>query len=75
MPRKIHGLGLVVGGGLIASLFLLFIFFASASQSDTMTPLWLGVIWGGRAMAWGLFRMIAGPSTLDRVNGGTDAGA
>jgi len=75
MPRKIHGLGLVVGGGLIASLFLLFIFFASARQSDTMTPLWLGVIWGGLAMAWGIFRMIAGPSTLDRVNGGTDAGA
>lgn len=75
MPRKIHGLGLVVGGGLIASLFLLFIFFAFASQSDTMTPLWLGVIWGGLAMAWGIFRMIAGPSTLDRVNGGTDAGA
>ncbi|WP_255474794.1 hypothetical protein [Glutamicibacter sp. JC586] len=40
-----------------------------------MTPLWLGVIWGGLAMAWGIFRMIAGPSTLDRVNGGTDAGA
>lgn len=75
MPKKIHGIGLVVGGGLIATLFLLFIFTAAESGAGALTPMWLGVIWGGLAMAWGIFRMIAGPSTLDRVNGGTDAGA
>lgn len=75
MPRKTNGVGLVVGGALIATLFLIFIFVAPTVGSSAPTPMWLGVIWGSLAVAWGLFRLIAGPSSLDRTNGGTDVGA
>lgn len=73
MHKRHLGLGLVVGGGLIAALFLLFIFVVPANDTAAATPMWLGAIWGGLAMCWGLFRLVAGPSSLDDPHGGTDA--
>lgn len=75
MPKKSLGLGLVVGGGLIVALFLLFMLVTPGNDAQAMTPMWLGIIWGGLAMCWGVFRLIVGPSSLDHPHGGTDAGA
>lgn len=75
MPKKSLGLGLVVGGGIIVALFLMFILTTPAADAQAMTPMWLGIIWGGLAMCWGFFRLIVGPSSLDHPHGGTDAGS
>jgi len=75
MPKKSLGLGLVVGGGIIVALFLMFILITPVADAQAMTPMWLGIIWGGLAMCWGLFRLIVGPSSLDHPHGGTDAGS
>ncbi|MFJ2619313.1 hypothetical protein [Glutamicibacter sp. NPDC087344] len=76
MPHKKHlGLGLVIGGALVAALFLAFIFAVPHGSAAEVTPLWLGAIWAMLSMLWGVFRLVAGPSKLDHPHGGTDAGS
>ncbi|WP_334122998.1 hypothetical protein [Glutamicibacter sp.] len=74
MPHKKRGgIGLVIGGALIAMLFLAFIYIVPHSGPTDTAPLWLGAIWAMLAMCWGFFRFVAGPSKLDHLHGGTDA--
>ncbi|WP_313811281.1 hypothetical protein [Glutamicibacter sp.] len=74
MPHKKHGgVGLIIGGAIIAMLFLAFIYVVPHSSPSDATPLWIGAIWAMLAMCWGLFRFVAGPSKLDHLHGGTDA--
>ncbi|WP_461635738.1 hypothetical protein [Glutamicibacter soli] len=76
MPHKKHlGIGLVVGGALVAALFLSFIYVVPHGSSADVAPLWLGAIWAMQTMLWGIFRLAAGPSKLDHLHGGTDAGS
>lgn len=73
--RKHLGTGMIIGGALIAALFLVFIFIAPIEPAGAASPLWIGAIWGLLSMCWGIFRFVAGPSKLDHPHGGTDAGS
>lgn len=75
---KIHGhlgLGLCAGGALTALIFLAIIFWFPIGLVPSMNPLWIVVAWGAMLMCWGIFRLIAGPSRLDHLAGGTNAGS
>lgn len=53
MPHKKHlGIGLVVGGALVAALFLSFIYVVPHGSSADVAPLWLGAIWAMLTMLW-----------------------
>lgn len=69
------GLNLAVGGALLALMFLAIIFWVPMGLEPSKNPMWIAVAWGTMLMAWGIFRLIAGPSTLDHAHGGTDAGS
>lgn len=71
--RKHLGLGLLIGGLIILVFFLAFLLIPQ-NADKSMSPMWIGVAWGGLMAIWGLFRMIKGPSKLDHPRGGSDAG-
>ncbi|PRA00532.1 hypothetical protein CQ010_13235 [Arthrobacter sp. MYb211] len=75
-PHSKHlGLGLAAGGALLAAMFLAIIFWVPMGLIPSMNPMWIVVAWGAMLMCWGVFRLIAGPSSLDHLNGGTSAGS
>lgn len=72
--RKHLGLGLLIGGLIIVAFFLAFLLIPQ-NTDESISPMWIGVVWGALMAIWGVFRMIKGSSKLDHPQGGSDAGA
>lgn len=64
VPGKHHANGLLVGGGLIAVLFLLFIITGGTTMGAAISPLWIGFIVGVLVALLGAFRMWRGPAAF-----------
>ncbi len=56
--------GLLIGGGAIAILFLLFIFTGGAMIDGAISPLWIGFAVGALIAGLGLFRLVRGPEAF-----------
>lgn len=61
MPGKHHVNGLLIGGGGIALLFLIFLTSGGYAVDGVMSPLWIGFAIGVLIAGLGLFRLIKGP--------------
>lgn len=72
-PAHHRGLGLALGGLIIAAGFASFIFLVPQSDVLTRSPLWIAVIWGALMIIYGVYRMIRGDSKLDHEHGGTNS--
>lgn len=60
VPKKHPARGLIVGGGVTALLFLLFIITGGATLGSVMSPLWIGFIIGLLVALLGVFRLVGG---------------
>jgi len=58
---KHHANGLLIGGGSIAVLFLIFLVSGGYTLGGVISPLWIGFAVGVLIAGLGLFRLIKGP--------------
>lgn len=58
---KHHVNGLLIGGGAIALLFLIFLVTGGSTLGGVISPLWIGFAIGVLIAGLGLFRLIKGP--------------
>lgn len=61
IPGKHHVNGLLIGGGGIALLFLIFLISGGYVIDGVISPLWIGFAVGALIAGLGLFRLIRGP--------------
>lgn len=64
VSRIHHANGLLIGGGLTALLFLLFIITGGVTLGTVISPLWIGFIIGVLVALLGAFRMVRGPEAF-----------
>lgn len=64
VPQQHHANGLLIGGGLTALLFLLFIITGAVAVGGTLSPLWIGFIIGVLVALLGVFRILRGPTAF-----------
>lgn len=64
VPRTHHANGLLIGGGVTALLFLVFIITGGVMLGTVMSPLWIGFIVGVLVALLGVFRIVRGPEAF-----------
>ncbi|GAA3328467.1 MULTISPECIES: hypothetical protein [Paeniglutamicibacter] len=64
VPGTHHANGLLIGGGLAALLFLVFIVAGGITLGTVISPLWIGFIIGVLVALLGAFRMVRGPEAF-----------